>query len=148
MHGALPRIAALAALTAALGACSSEAIDRGPGSGGGDGTAASSGSSGSAGRAGGGGSSGTPAVTIPDYTQSPCYGETAVTEVYDLGTHEVHTVSASCRAEGERVRFYVADDLWETQVDDDAPVLGQGEVDAFMARYELVGSKASTHPEL
>lgn len=148
MLGALPRVGALVAFAAVLGGCSSEAIDRGQGSGGAAGTSGSAGSSGTAGQNGGGGSSGTPSVTIPDYTQSPCYGEAATTEVYDLGTHDVHAVTATCRAEGDRVRFYVADDLWESQVDGDAPVLGQGEVDAFMARYELVGSRSSTHPEL
>jgi len=141
-------LAALAALAGALAGCSSEAIDRGQASGGSSGSAGSSGSSGSPGRGGSGGSSGKPSVAIPDYTQSACYGEPATTDVYDLGTHEVHAISATCRAEGERVRVYVADELWETKADSDAPVLGQGEVDAFMARYELTGSSTSTHPEL
>jgi len=145
MLGAARRVAAFASLAAALGACSSEAIDRGGASGGNAGTA---GASGSSGRGGSGGSSGAPSVAIPDYTQSPCYGEPATTDVYDLATHEVHAISATCRAEGDRVRFYVADDLWETKADSDAPVLGQGEVDAFMARYELVGSSKAVERTL
>jgi hypothetical protein len=138
------RHVAVLALSSALFACSSEAIDRGQGSGGNSGTSGSSGSSGK----GGGGSSGTAPLDIPDYTASPCYGEAATTDVYDLATHGTHTITATCRAEGDKVRLYVADALWETKVDADAPVLGQGEVDAFMARYELVGSSASTHPDL
>lgn len=147
---ALGQLAAVA-LSGALFACSSEAIDRGQGSAGGAGSSGFSGSSGSAGSSGtggGGGSSGTSAVTIPDYTASPCYGETATTDVYDLATHGTHSITATCRAEGDKVRFYVSDALWQTKVDADAPVLDQGEVDAFMARYELIGSSASTHPEL
>jgi len=148
---------AVLALSGAFFACSSQAIDRGQASGGSSGTSGTSGSSGtsvtsgtggSSGTSGHGGSSGAGTVMIPDYTASPCYGESATTNVYDLVTHGTHPVAATCRAEGDKVRLYVADELWETKVDADAPVLGQGEVDAFMARYELTGSSASTHPEL
>ncbi|HEX5098404.1 MAG TPA: hypothetical protein VFV94_02845 [Polyangiaceae bacterium] len=146
------RHVAVLAFSSALFACSSEAIDRGQGSGGSSGATAgnsgSSGASGSSGTSGRGGSSGTGTGTSPDYTASPCYGESATTNVYDLVTHGTHPVTATCRAEGDKVRLYVADELWETKISADAPVLGQGEVDAFMARYELTGSSASTHPEL
>ncbi len=132
----------LVTLAGALLACSSESIDRG-GGGGSGGSGASGGSSGSSGSSGTGGS-----VQTPDYTQSACYGQKATTEVYDLGTHVPRAVTTTCRAEGARTRFYVADELWETQIDPDAPVLGQAEVNAFMVRYELSGETDSAYPEL
>jgi hypothetical protein len=133
----------LSVLGLALGAggCSSEAIDRG----------GASGAGGSAGLGAGGstsGSGGKPPATLPDYTKSPCYGHTATTEVYDLDTHQVHPVTATCRAEGTRTRFYVSDELWQTQADASSPVLDQPEVDAFMYRYELEGQATSVRPDL
>jgi hypothetical protein len=80
-------------------------------------------------------------VVIPDYTRSPCYGDSRSTLVYDAETHGQREVSATCRAEGERTRVYVADELW------DAPVT-QGDVDAFMGGYELFGRASSFQPDL
>lgn len=138
---ALCRALACSGLFLTLGGCSSEPLATAPGTGGGAGSAAAAGSG------GGGGSSGSSGAA-PDYTQSPCYGEQATTEVYDLETHATTSVTATCRAEGDHARLYVADDLWQTKASPDAPALDQAEVDAFMFRYELVGQAASTHPEL
>jgi len=148
-------LALFAVLSGGLVACSSEAIDRGAapsvdtggssGSGGTGGRAAS-GATGGGGTAGQGGSGG--ALVIPDYTQSPCYGEAAETLVYSLTTHDTHTVTATCRAEGEFARVYVADELWQTLFDASLPPLDQSEVDAFMAGYELRGNAHSYRPDL
>jgi hypothetical protein len=86
-----------------------------------------------------GGTGGTGAVT--DYTSSPCYGEARSTEVYDFGTHMTKSVSATCRAEGDRAVVYVEDDLWENP-------FGQDEVNAFMAGYEERGATGSYRPDL
>jgi hypothetical protein len=138
---ALGRFVACFGFVVTLGACSSEPIATG-------GAAGSGGSGGSTGGAGSGGSGAGYSGAAPDYTQSPCYGQQATTEVYDLQTHGTVAVTATCRAEGDHARLYVADDLWQTKVDVDSPVLDQAEVDAFMLRYELVGQPTSAHPEL
>jgi hypothetical protein len=78
---------------------------------------------------------------IPDYTRSPCYGESRSTAVYDAVTHGMRTVSATCRAEGDRTLVYVEDGIW------DVPVT-QSDVDAFMGGYELRGRRNSFQPEL
>jgi hypothetical protein len=135
----------LLTLTAALGGCASQAIDRGngtPGAGAGGGTSGSGGGSAAA----QGGSTG--GSTIPDYTTSPCYGEPATTEVYSLSNHQTRTVTATCRAEGEFARVYVVDALWQTQSDPSETPLDQGEIDAFMAGYELEGKSNSYRPDL
>ncbi|HEY3499361.1 MAG TPA: hypothetical protein VGK73_31950 [Polyangiaceae bacterium] len=85
---------------------------------------------------------------VPDYTLSPCYGQAETTEVYDLGSHDVNTVTATCRGEGNRTLFYVADDLWETEYAPGAPPFTQADVDAFLYAYELTGHAGSAYPEL
>jgi hypothetical protein len=106
------------------------------------------GGSGAGGRGGsGGGSAGTP-PEMPDYSQSPCYGEQAETLVYDLGSHEVSSVSATCRGEGDRTLFYVADALWNTEYAPGAPPFTQDDVNAFLYAYELRGSATSFRPDL
>jgi hypothetical protein len=138
------------ALALAFGviACSSEPLQSpeeeevagrgGSGSGGRGGT--------KAGGSGGGGAGKAP--DVPDYSQSPCYGEHAETLVYDLGSHEVATVSATCRGEGNRTLFYVADELWNTEYAPGAPPFTQDEVNAFLYAYELRGNAASHRPDL
>jgi hypothetical protein len=155
------------ALALSLVACSSEPLESagddddtragsggtsstaGSGSGGGGrGGASNAGRGGTAGSAGtSSGSAGT-ATDIPDYTASPCYGQPGETEVYNLDTHEVRSVQATCRAEGNRTLFYVADDLWETEYTPGAPPFTQADVNFFMNYYELTGQPASSHPEL
>jgi hypothetical protein len=85
---------------------------------------------------------------IPDYTQSPCYGNRRSTLVYDAVTHVPSEVSATCRAEGERTLLYVADAVWETPRSPGAPAIDQSEVDAFMFGYELDGRRTSYAPDL
>lgn len=112
-------------------------------------TAGSGGSNAGRGGAGGskaGGNAGGPAV--PDYTLSPCYGQPAETHVYNLATHDVSTVRATCRGEGDRTLFYVADDLWETQYAPGATPFSQADVDAFLYAYELKGNERSFRPDL
>lgn len=137
---ALCRTLACTGFFLTLGGCSSEPLATG-GTGGGAGSAAAGGSGGSAAGSGSSGSG-------PDYTTSPCYGQQATTEVYDLETHATISVTATCRAEGDYARLYVADALWQTKSSPEATALDQAEVDAFMLRYELVGQAASAHPEL
>jgi hypothetical protein len=81
-----------------------------------------------------------PATGIPDYTRSPCYGDARTTRVYDADTHGTREVAATCRAEGDRTLVYVADEIWDG--------LGQDQVDAFMAGYELRGRRTSFRPDL
>jgi hypothetical protein len=110
-----------------VAACGSEpAATTGTGSGG----AHQGGMGGAA--TGGGGS----APDLPDYRDSPCWGEVATTDVYDAAIHMVGPLQATCRAEGERVRVYVVDELWETAID-------QAQVNGFVHRLELVGSPAA-----
>jgi hypothetical protein len=143
----------LGLLAGGLGACSSEAIDRGrapSGEAGGNAATGGSGGSSGSGAGAGGGTAGTTGGTaeVPDYTLSPCYGAAAETLVYSLTTHETHTVAATCRAEGNYARVYVADELWQAQVDPSLPPLDQSEIDAFMAGYELQGRAGSYRPDL
>src|SRR5688572_25860571 len=105
------------ALVLELAACGSDPLrspSEGEDAGRGGRSAGGKGSSGTSGSSGGG-SAGTDGSNaggppVPDYTLSPCYGQPAETEVYDLATHEVSTVTATCRAQGNRTLFYVADD--------------------------------------
>ena len=125
-----------------LAACGSDPL-RQPGDdddGGSGGTGASGGSSGK------GGSSG--ATTIPDYTQSPCYGQTTTTRVYDVTTHLTPEVQATCRAEGEHARVYVVDALWQTPIASGASLLNQAEINAFMYGYEVAGNDDGVEPGL
>ncbi|HVR21512.1 MAG TPA: hypothetical protein VMS65_17480 [Polyangiaceae bacterium] len=86
--------------------------------------------------------------TTPDYTRSPCYGAPRTTRVYDAETHGTREVAATCRAEGEQTLVYVADDLWELAPTAGGPVLGQRQVNAFMAGFELEGRPTSFQPDL
>jgi hypothetical protein len=77
---------------------------------------------------------------LPDYSDSPCWGMPTATDVYDGQTHNVNSVPATCRAEGERAMVMVADDLWENGVD-------QAAVNGFMHRFELFTPATSWNPE-
>jgi hypothetical protein len=77
---------------------------------------------------------------LPDYSDSPCWGMPFETDVYDGMTHQVNSVPATCRAEGERALVMVADDLWENGVD-------QAAVNGFMHRFELFTPDTSWNPE-
>ncbi len=85
--------------------------------------------------------------TTPDYTESPCYGAPRTTFVYDADTHGTREVATTCRAEGEQTLVYVADELWELAAAPGGPLLGQRQVNAFMAGYELKGRPTSFQPE-
>jgi hypothetical protein len=108
-----------------LTACSSEPLT--------DGSGGEAGESGTAGAGSG--------VDLPDYSESPCFGDTALTDVYDGETHEVSAVTATCRGEGERTKLFVADSMW-------GDVVTQDQVNGFLHRFELVGSPQSAHPDL
>jgi hypothetical protein len=77
---------------------------------------------------------------LPDYSDSPCWGMPFDTDVYNGMTHQVSSVPATCRAEGERALVMVADDLWENGVD-------QAAVNGFMHRFELFTPRGSFDPE-
>jgi hypothetical protein len=85
---------------------------------------------------------------IPDYTRSPCYGDSRATSVYDAETHGTRPVSATCRAEGERTLVYVADEIWDVPSASGAPGMSQDAIDAFMVAYELRGRENSFQPGL
>lgn len=81
--------------------------------------------------AGGGTSGGGGASTAPrDYAAGGCYGETATTTVYDGQTHQLSSLSATCRGEGERTRLYVVDALFGSRIT-------QAEVNGFLHRFEV-----------
>ena len=76
---------------------------------------------------------------LPDYSDSPCWGDASGTMVYNGMTHMTEQTPATCRAEGDRVLLYVADDLWETQVD-------QAAVNGLMHRLEIFTPPGSIDP--
>jgi len=124
-------------------ACSSESLGPEGEQGGGGEAGAASGSGGRAASGGtpaAGGKSGGPSG-LPDYTESPCYGEAKTTLVYDGQTHETPEVQVVCRGETDRVRLYVAPELFESTVT-------QEMVNGFLHRYELFGSPTSYREEL
>jgi hypothetical protein len=77
---------------------------------------------------------------LPDYADSPCWGEPAETVVYDGQTHQTFAVQATCRAEGDRTLVYVQDELWQAGVDQDA-------INRFMHRFEIFTPASSWNPE-
>jgi hypothetical protein len=109
-----------------LAACSSEPLTN-------DGSGGEAGESGTAGAGS--------RVDLPDYSESPCFGDTALTDVYDGETHEVSAITATCRGEGERTKVFVADDMW-------SDVVTQDQVNGFLHRFELIGNSKSAHPDL
>lgn len=76
---------------------------------------------------------------LPDYSDSPCWGDPSVTSVYNGTTHQLGDVAATCRAEGDHVLLYVADGLWGSEVD-------QAAVNALMHRLELFTPAGSIDP--
>lgn len=87
-----------------------------------------------------GGADGSDTGGLPDYSDSPCWGMPASTDVYDGQTHQVSSVPATCRAEGDRAFVIVADDLWENGID-------QADVNGFMHRFELFTPEGSFDPD-
>ncbi|MCA9709794.1 MAG: hypothetical protein KDK70_28400 [Myxococcales bacterium] len=77
---------------------------------------------------------------LPDYTDSPCWGEASSTSVYNGMTHMTEQTPATCRAEGDRVLLYVADSLWEGAVD-------QAAVNGLMHQLELFSPAGSVDPD-
>jgi len=77
---------------------------------------------------------------LPDYSGSPCWGEAASTSVYNGMTHMLGDVAVTCRAEGDYVLLYVADELWDTAVD-------QAGVNGLMHQLELFTPDGSVDPE-
>lgn len=80
-------------------------------------------------------------VDLPDYSESPCFGATATTDVYDGETHEVSSLTATCRGEGERTKLFVDDEMW-------GDLVTQDDVNGFLHRFELIGNPKSAHPDL
>ena len=89
---------------------------------------------------------GTP--SSPDYTRSPCYGDSRTTRVYDADTHATREVSATCRAEGDRTLVYVADEIWDAPAAPGSEPISQSEITAFMVGYELDGQRGGLDPDL
>ena len=84
---------------------------------------------------------------LPTTRSRPATAPRARRCVYDADTHGTREVAATCRAEGEQTLVYVADELWELAPAAGGPVLGQREVNAFMAGYELEGRPTSYQPD-
>jgi hypothetical protein len=76
---------------------------------------------------------------LPDYSDSPCWGEPATTPVYNGVTHLLDDVAATCRAQGDHVLLYVADGLWGSAVD-------QAAVNGLMHQLELFTPEGSVDP--
>src|SRR5690606_26491901 len=77
---------------------------------------------------------------LPDYGDSPCWGEPSSTSVYNGMTHMLDDVAVTCRAEGDRVLLYVADELWGSPVD-------QAAVNGLMHQLEIFTPTGSVDPE-
>ncbi len=76
---------------------------------------------------------------LPDYADSPCWGDASATSVYNGATHMTEMVATTCRAEGDRVMLHVADSLWENTV-------GQEEINGLMHRLEIFSPEGSVDP--
>ena len=85
--------------------------------------------------------------TIPDYTRSPCYGNSRSTTIYDATTHGMRDVSATCRAEGDRTRVYVADEIWDVPSASGEPGMTQAEVDALRPKSWPLNADGDEGPE-
>ncbi len=77
---------------------------------------------------------------MPDYSESPCWGTSEPTQLFDHDSMSFIPIDTTCRAEGERTMVYVADDIWEDVVDQDL-------VNRFMWRYELYSPEESFDPD-
>lgn len=77
---------------------------------------------------------------LPDYVDSPCWGNPSSTLVYNGMTHQIGEAPVTCRAEGDHVLLYVMDELWETNVE-------QTEVNRLMHQLELFSPEASVNPD-
>ena len=77
---------------------------------------------------------------LPDYADSPCWGEPATTSVYNGMTHMLGDVATTCRAEGDYVLLYVADELWGSAVD-------QAAVNALVHQLERFTPEGSVNPD-
>lgn len=147
MKSAALGVLAIGLVACASAACSSESLgtdpesEQEPGAGGERATSGGSGgkSSATGGAAATGGKTGS--SELPDYTESPCYGEVTTTRVYDGETHETPEVQVVCRGETDRVRLYVAPELFGSTVTQDR-------VNGFLHRYELAGNEGSYREDL
>ena len=133
-------------LACAAAACSSESLrsdtdEGGNGAGAPSGGIAGAAPGGAAGGPGASGGTGGAVGELPDYTESPCYGQVATTRVYDGETHETPEVSVVCRGETDRVRLYVAPELFDGTIT-------QEQVNGFLHRYELTGNPGGYRAEL
>lgn len=78
---------------------------------------------------------------LPDYSDSPCWGTGESTPVFDHDTAGYVDVTTACRAEGDRVLVFVADELWDSSID-------QALVNRFMHHVELYSEPDAYDPEL
>lgn len=76
---------------------------------------------------------------LPDYGDSPCWGNPSTASVYNGVTHMLDDVPVTCRAEGDRVLVYVADGLWGSEVD-------QAAVNGLMHQLEIFTPPTSIDP--
>ena len=80
------------------------------------------------------------APVLPDYTDTGCYGQAEMTQLFDHARMAFVPVDTTCRAEGELTQVFVADDLWAHHQ------VTQEDVNAFMHRYEIFGPEGSLDP--
>ncbi len=79
-------------------------------------------------------------VELPDYTDSPCYGEAETTQLFDHDTMTFIPLDTTCRAEGEKTMVYVDDRIWEDAVDQEL-------VNTFMHRFEIYSEEGAFDPD-
>ncbi len=78
---------------------------------------------------------------LPDYSDSPCWGTAETTSMFDHDSAGYVDVATTCRAEGERVMVFVADQLWESFIDQEL-------VNRFVHHVELYSEPDAYDPEL
>ncbi len=80
-------------------------------------------------------------MELPDYTDSPCYGEVETTQLFDHDTMSFTPLDTTCRAEGDRTMVYVDDRIWEDAVDQEL-------VNTFMHRFEIYSDEGAFDPNV
>ncbi len=75
-------------------------------------------------------------MDLPDYTDSPCYGEAEVTQLFDHDSMAFIPLDTTCRAEGDKTMVYVDDRIWDDAVDQEL-------INTFMHRFEIYSEEGA-----
>ena len=79
-------------------------------------------------------------VELPDYSDSPCYGEAETTQLFDHDNMAFIPLDTTCRAEGDQTMVYVDDRIWDDAVDQEL-------VNRFMHRFEIYSDEGAFDPD-